>query len=132
MLSTFALMFSYIYHVVEKTVANLSKPFIDLLGLEQWSSFCGDGLFFEAMRYRCFLMQILDFTIVEDFFQCFVFSSHIYVDFHHFPFSLHRPPGIFFGLYRSQIQRKRCFIRVNLPHSERPLNTRQGLACTTT
>ena len=44
---------------------------------------------------------------------------------------IHRPLRIFFGLYRSQIQRKRCFIRVNLPHSERPLNTRQGLACTT-
>ena len=44
---------------------------------------------------------------------------------------LHRPLGIFFGWYWSQIQRKRCFIRVNLPHSERPLNTRQGLACTT-
>ena len=34
-------------------------------------------------------------------------------------------------MYRSQIHIKRCFIRVNLPHSERPLNTRQGLACTT-
>ena len=43
MLSTFALMFSKIYHVVEKTVANLFKVFIDLLRLERWSNFCGDA-----------------------------------------------------------------------------------------
>ena len=43
MLSTFALMFSNIYHVVEKTVANLSKTFIDLLRLLRWSNFCGDA-----------------------------------------------------------------------------------------
>ena len=37
---------------------------------------------------------------------------------------LHWPLGIFFGCYRSQTQRKRCLVRVNLPHSERPQNTR--------
>ena len=70
MWSTFALMFSKIYHVVEKTVANLSKTFIDLLRLLQWSNFCDDAeamVFFrsDALVFIIFLGIVMFFFMVS-------------------------------------------------------------------
>ena len=87
MWSTFALMFSKIYHVVEKTVANLSKTFIDLLRLLRWSNFCGDAkamVFFRSDAIPMFFGHTTGHAIIWTspsltIFSMFCFYLHIFM-----------------------------------------------------